>query len=231
VQRDGSGFEFRALEEAVNYRRRLVEEFRPWIRGHVLEVGAGVGQITSLLRACPALKKLVAIEPDIEFATEFRTRAPDVELINGTVAAPGADRAWDAIVSVNVLEHIEGDDAELQRYHQLLRKTTGALCLFVPAGPEIFAPIDRDFGHFRRYTRNELRRKLTRTGFAITRLDYFNIVGYFAWWCTFCLLKRRSFSAGAVRFFDRRIFPLANQMERWLRPPFGQSLLAVAVPA
>ena len=230
VRRDASGFEFRALGEAVNYRRRLVEEFTPWICGCVLEVGAGVGQITSLLRQCSGLKKLVAIEPNIDFAAEFRTHAPDVELINGTVAGVGADRAWDAIVSVNVLEHIEGDDAELHRYNQLLKRTTGALCLFVPARPEIYGPIDRDFGHFRRYTRNELRRKLTRAGFAITRLNYFNMVGYFAWWWTFCFLKRRSFDVGAVRFFDRRIFPLANQMERWLRPPLGQSLLAVAVP-
>ena len=230
VHGEASGFEFRALAEAVNYRRRLVEAFAPWIGGHVLEVGAGVGQITSVLKQCSALEKLVAVEPNLDFAAEFRTHAPDVELINGTVEAVGADRAWDAIVSVNVLEHIEGDDAELQRYRQLLKQGTGALCLFVPARPEIYAPIDKDLGHFRRYTRNGLRRKLTRAGFAIKRLRYFNMVGYFAWWWTFCLLKRRSFNVGAVRFFDRRIFPLASQIERWLHPPLGQSLLAVAAP-
>lgn len=73
-----------------------------------------------------------------------------------------ADFACDAIVSVNVLEHIARDQAELVAYRSLLGRTSGCLCLFVPAGPGIYAPIDRDFGHHRRYTRPELDRKLPR---------------------------------------------------------------------
>ena len=110
-----------------------------------------------------------------------------------------------------------------------MRATDGALCLFVPARPEIYAPIDKDFGHFRRYTRPELRGKLQRAGFRIERLRYYNLVGYFAWWFNFCVLKKRGFDAGAVRFFDRAIFPWSHWLEVNVSPPpLGQSLLAVA---
>src|SRR5262249_38228428 len=103
------------------------------------------------------------------------------------------------------------------------------LCLFVPARPEIYGPIDRDFGHFRRYTAPELQAKLVRAGFAIHRLNYFNFTGYFAWWLSFCVLKKRRFAAGNVRFYDRAVFPIVHALEsKLLRPPFGQSLLAVA---
>jgi hypothetical protein len=111
----------------------------------------------------------------------------------------------------------------------LLRKRHGHACLFVPARPEIYAPIDKDFGHFRRYTKPELQLKLTNAGFKVERLVYFNLIGYFAWWFNFKVLQKRIFEAGAVRTFDRMIFPAGHWMEESLmRPPIGQSLLAVA---
>jgi hypothetical protein len=101
--------------------------------------------------------------------------------------------------------------------------------LFVPARHEIYAPLDRDFGHFRRYTRRSLQGKLESTGFQILTLRYFNFIGYFAWWLNFCLLKKRRFNRGAVVFFDKICFPPMYALEsRVLRPPIGQSLLAVA---
>jgi len=130
---------------------------------------------------------------------------------------------------VNVLEHIGEHGAELKLYANLLRKRQGYLCLFVPARPEIYSPIDKDFGHFRRYRRTELRQLLQQAGFEISRLSYFNFVGYFAWWLNFCLLKKRHFEPAKVLFFDRAIFPLVHALERGIcRPPFGQSLIAVA---
>ncbi len=132
-------------------------------------------------------------------------------------------------MSVNVLEHIQEDERELAVYRRKLAREKGALCLFVPARPEIYAPIDRDFGHFRRYTRPELRQKLERAGFEILRLRYYNFVGYFAWWLGFCVLKKRGFDLPSVRFFDRILFPPVHGFEtRICAPPIGQSLLAVA---
>jgi len=73
-----------------------------------------------------------------------------------------------------------------------------------------------------------LRSKLGAAGFKIERLHYFNSLGYFAWWLNFCLLKKRGFEPAKVRLYDRFIFPVVHALERKaLRPPFGQSLLAV----
>ncbi len=226
---DTEDFEFAALNEARNYRQALIREFGPSLRGNVVEIGAGIGQITELLRGQPQITRLLSIEPDAAFAARFRAAYPDAELVEGTIEQAPAGVAWDGILSINVLEHIQEDQAELARYARLLAQQNGALCLFVPARPELYAPIDRDFGHFRRYTRPELRRKLIGAGFTVERLDYFNWVGYFAWWLNFRVLKKREFEIAKVRAFDRAIFPLVHAMEaKLLRPPFGQSLIAVA---
>ncbi len=224
-------FEFDALRAADNYRHSLIREFRPHLRGRLIEVGAGIGQMTQLLRGLTTVERLLCIEPDSALCREFRHSLLDQPLLEGTVKLlPAVERSgWNSIVSVNVLEHIQEDEAELAEYASLLCDAGGRLCLFVPARPEIYAPIDADFGHFRRYTRPELKRKLRAAGFDVVRLDYFNFIGYFAWWFSFRLLKQRKFNPTQVRAFDRVIFPMVNFLEsRVARPPFGQSLICVA---
>jgi SAM-dependent methyltransferase len=226
---DTSDFEFEALNEARNYRAALFQEFGEHLQGNVLEVGAGVGQMTDHLVRLPGVQRALAIEPDPTYCRRHRAAFPHHEVIEGTVANVPSGTSWDAIMSINVLEHIRDDESELRRYAQVLGDRRGALCLFVPARPEIYAPIDKDFGHFRRYTRAELRRKLSAAGFEVLRLDYFNCVGYFAWWVNFCLLKKRTFERAKVRVFDRAIFPIVHVLEsRIVRPPFGQSLIVTA---
>jgi SAM-dependent methyltransferase len=222
-------FEFAALNEARNYRHALLRDFQTRLHGNVLEVGAGVGQMTCELLKLPAIERLYSIEPDAGYCTRIREQLPHVNLLQGTVDDLKAAISWDAILSINVLEHIELDADELATYYRLLKPARGALCLFVPARPEIYAPIDKDFGHFRRYTRADLRKKLEHAGFRVYQLRYYNLVGYFAWWANFCLLKKRSFDVAAVRLFDRAIFPTVHALEsRICPPPIGQSLMVVA---
>lgn len=229
VMADTNDFEFAALNEARNYRAALFKEFGGHLKGNVLEVGAGVGQMTEHLVSLPGVQRALAVEPDPAYCKRHRADFPSHEVLEGTAADVPPGDAWDAILSINVLEHIREDEAELQRYARMLRERRGVLCLFVPARPEIYAPIDKDFGHFRRYTRTELRRKLTANGFEMLRLNYFNCVGYFAWWLNFCLLKKRTFEQAKVRLFDRAIFPTVHALESgFIRPPFGQSLIAIA---
>ena len=222
-------FEFAALAEATNYRRALVAEFSGFLQGEVIEIGAGIGQMTDQLVRLPKVKRALAVEPDSGFCAKHRAQFPGHEILQGTANDLPPSTTCDAILSINVLEHIREDEAELKKYAQFLRTARGVLCLFVPARPEIYSPMDKDFGHFRRYTSRELKAKLHVAGFSILSLHYFNFVGYFAWWLNFCLLKKRIFEPAKVRLFDRAIFPLAHALEcKIIRPPFGQSLIAVA---
>lgn len=224
-----NSFEFEALSEAKRYREYLIWEFAQQLKGDVIEVGTGIGQVTEILVQMKSITRLMAVEPDLEFCAQHREKFPGHTLIEGTIDQLEKGTAWDAVLSINVLEHIREDEAELAKYAELLRARRGALCLFVPARPEIYAPIDKDFGHFRRYTKPELATKLEAAGYKIERLDYYNLPGYFAWWFNFQLLKRRDFQRGKVRFYDRVVLPFVHFAEsRIARPPFGQSLLAVA---
>ena len=185
--------------------------------------------MTGHLLELPGIQRLIAIEPEAKLSQRHREQFPKHELYEGTIEHAPANSMWDAILSINVLEHIEGDEPELKRYAALLRPRNGHFCVLVPARREIYAPIDKDFGHFRRYTKPELRGKLQAAGFEVVNLHYFNFVGYFAWWLNFGVLKKRVFEVEKVRFYDRMIFPAVHFLEsNFLRPPIGQSLVAVA---
>ena len=157
-----NSFEFDALREAVRYRTALVKEFTPFLNGRVIEIGAGIGQITEHLMQLPAIQTLVSIEPDSAFCQAFRSTYPRQTLFEGTIDRLPSGSDAQAILSINVLEHIRDDAQEIISYQKLLRQERGYLCLFVPARPEIYAPIDKDFGHHRRYTLPELSGKLQR---------------------------------------------------------------------
>jgi SAM-dependent methyltransferase len=221
-------FEFKALSEAINYQRRLVQELGVFVRGRAIEVGAGIGQMTARLRALPRLEFLQCVEPEAAFCAQFRRTLPEVSLLQGTIQELPLDD-WDAIISINVLEHIEDDTGELAFYHARLKARLGALALFVPARPELYAPIDRDFGHYRRYARPELVAKLSNAGFKIEKMRYFDFVGYFAWLICCRLLGQKNFKPASVRCFDRLVFPVENFVETKIcPPPIGKNLLLIA---
>lgn len=220
-------FEFAALEKAVNYRRGIAREFRNILRGRVLEVGAGVGQFTGEILRHPGVERLTALEPEERFLRRI-PEDPRLEAVAGTTGTLDRPGYYDSLVSVNVLEHIGDDREELGRCSRLL-KPGGRLGLLVPARPEIYAPIDRSFGHHRRYTRAGLREKLETAGFCVDRLHYFNLPGYFAWWLNFKCRGVRTFDAGMVSWYDRIVVPVALAVEQsGLRPPLGQSLVVLA---
>lgn len=223
-----SGFEFSALRVANNYRRMLAREFTVNLKGRVIEIGSGIGQMTQEFRNLPDIEFLQSVEPDPTFYDEFKKVLPGQPLIEGTIYDIRGDE-WDAIISINVLEHIERDQEELGLYAKILSKRKGTLNLFVPARPEIYAPIDKDFGHFRRYTRKDIIEKLGKAGFTIEYIRYYNFVGYFAWWWKFCVLKARQFKTNEVRFYDKIIFPIVYFIESHIcRPPIGQNLIVIA---
>ena len=57
-------FEFAALGAASFYRRAIVREFSGSLKGQLIEVGAGIGQMTALLATRVGKENLVGIEPD-----------------------------------------------------------------------------------------------------------------------------------------------------------------------
>src|SRR5450432_2619938 len=155
-EQEYGGEEVHLFAAVFNWKRYWSQAIREYIRGDVLEVGAGSGSNTGFLNAGSA-GRWVCLEPDSRLLAQLRqkleTAEPrNYETICGTVRT--IDRAWqfDTIVYIDVLEHIEDDRGELKLAAAHLRPG-GRMIVLSPAHQWLFAPFDAAIGHFRRYNR------------------------------------------------------------------------------
>lgn len=196
----------------------------------VLEVGCGLGNFTGTL-----LDREAVIAVDIEPACVERLRErypgqPNLHTFVCDVASPEfrelARLRPDSCVCLNVLEHTRDDLASLEAMASVLTPL-GRIVLIVPAFQSLYGPIDRNLGHFRRYSRATLDHLALRAGLRLRKVHYSNCLGFFGWWMNAHVLKREAQSAQQIEVFDRYVVPVISAVEDRLPPPFGQSLVAV----
>jgi hypothetical protein len=133
-----------------------------------------------------------------------------------------------AVVAINVLEHIEQDADALRRLSGLV-EPGGRVVMFVPGYQQLYGEFDRVVGHVRRYTPDTLTDAFVRAGLRPAEVRPVNLLGGVAWWAT---VRRGGVGAPnprLVRAYDRWLVPTTRFIERRVRPPFGQSVLGVAV--
>jgi glycosyltransferase involved in cell wall biosynthesis len=217
----------RTLEEADNYADWIYRLIRPYLGEHVLEIGAGHGELTERLRrdakvTATDLSKRCVDELALRFAGN-----DEVEVLQADVAALGAeDRKFDSVVLINVLEHIDDDTNALADLREVL-KPGGRLCVFVPAFEGLYSEFDRRIGHRRRYRRARLVSTFDRAGLGVIEARYVNTVGAVAWWLFSRQLGQVPTQRWSVRLYDRVAVPVIRRMEEGRAPRFGQSLLCI----
>lgn len=224
------GRDLEAMGSARRYHAWIRDEFARDVRGDVAEVGAGDGAFSRLLLELRP-RSLTMFEPSSAMfarqpANLGGAGSPRRENATFTGRAAALQGAFDTMVYVNVLEHIEDDGVELALVHQALRPG-GALCIFVPALSWLMSDHDRAIGHHRRYGRAELRGKVEAAGFHVERLHYFDSLGVASWWLCMRMLKL-PLNAGSVELYDRAFVPTLRALETRMRPPLGKNLLLVA---
>ncbi len=222
------GKELEVMSRAVNYHRWIIDEVRPFLGDTVVEVGAGIGDVSRLLLGTP-VARLLAFEPSVRLFAQLEKNLEGesrIELINDFFRRDRLPDNVDSVVFINVLEHIEDDRAEIENVAGSIRPGA-ALVLFVPALSWLFSEADRSVGHFRRYHRKPLVGLVEACGFRVEKVRYFDMLGVIPWYLNFVLLKN-TFSPGSIGIYDTLAVPPMRLLERALRPPIGKNILLAA---
>lgn len=225
-----SGTELDALANARNYYAWILRQFEPYLGPKVVEVGAGIGTFSQFLLSVPRVKELVAIEPAANTYPHLHERFagnPRVRTLRGYLGEYSSSLAVNAVVAVNVLEHVADHEAFLRQAHEGT-VSGGALLLFVPALPGIFGTLDKAFEHERRYTRASLRKVISSTGWNVKRVTYMNFPGIAAWFLAGRVMKKTRIAAAEAKAYDRLVVPWLSRIESIVAPPIGSNLIAIA---
>jgi len=226
----GAGM-LRAMEGAGRFNRWMADVVSPFLGDVVLEIGAGIGNLTRLL--CSGRNEYIVTDIDGEYIEHLRRltgRRPKVfaavcDLGNPADFLPFRDR-MESVVCLNVLEHLEDDLTGLRNIYCSLTDGGRAIVL-VPQGANAFGTLDRELGHVRRYSKAELERKMTAAGFRVTHMIEFNRVSYPGWILNGKILKRRSLSRIQLHALNLLI-PLLRHIDRFLPWP-PTSLIAIGI--
>ncbi len=220
------GDELDVFLHARRWKAYWTSRIQSWVQGDVLEVGAGLGANTMQLWN-PAVGSMVCLEPDQSMAAKLAQSVaglPRCRVIAGTTASL-AGQAYDCILYIDVLEHIEDDRGELDRAAGLLR-SGGSVVVLSPAHQFLYSPFDRAIGHYRRYSRESLRR-CSPAGCRLKRMDYLDSVGMALSLANRALLRQSKPSLRQILFWDRYIIPVSRVLDPILGRNFGKSVLGV----
>ncbi len=216
-----------SLASAVRYRKWLTDLAQPYLGDNPIELGSGLGEYaqTWLDAGLPAIT-LTELDPSrLSYLTSRFDGDDRVEVTKLDIHDP-PQAGHSAYVAFNVLEHIDDHVAALRAAHQLLRPG-GLIVMFVPAFNFAMSDFDRSVGHVRRYTKKSLREAYAAAGLVLENVTYVNAPGLPAWYVRMRMLRMTPTDGLAVRLWDRIMIPVARTIERFIRPPFGQSVFAV----
>jgi SAM-dependent methyltransferase len=221
------GSELDVFAHAQNWKRYYGAALKPYLRGVVAEVGAGIGATSAAL--CDGMQDLwICLEPDAGLLARARREfaLPSCcRFVSGTSSALAPSGSADAILYIDTLEHIEDDRGELLRAMQVLAPG-GHLLIVAPAHPYLSNPFDAAVGHLRRYQKASLL-ALVPDGFEVIRLCYLDSAGFFVSLANRLLLRQAHALHAQIQFWDRALVPLSRVVDPLLGYRFGKSVLGI----
>ena len=224
------GDELGLFAHATNWKNYWSRKLAPFLTGDVLEVGAGLGTNTLLLRP-RASGQWTCLEPDrqliatLQAALAAQPLAASCRVLTGTVDDLPPGEWFDTIIYIDVLEHIPDDGAELARAAERLRPG-GRVIVLSPAHQWLYSEFDKSIGHCRRYSRRSLLAATPAT-LRPVKCFYLDSVGLCASLANRLLLRQSLPTLKQILFWDRMIIPISRVLDPLLCGALGKTVIGV----
>ena len=144
----------------------------------IMEVGCSAGHLLADMRVALPNAQLTGGDYTLGTLVALGAKMPSIPLVRFNLAdSPLPSDTYDAMVLLNVLEHIEDDVAAVKHIARML-KPDGVVVIEVPAGPELFDDYDRELKHFRRYKLQGLCDVVEGAGLRVESRNYLGALIY-----------------------------------------------------
>ena len=222
------GEELVLFQHAAHWKKYFSNTIKPYIKGNVLEVGAGIGATTLLLNDGSAPQWLM-LEPDEKMNALLKTKLETKELPANCLLQTGTidqlHAGFDTIIYIDVLEHIEADALEVNQSARMLH-AGGHIIVLCPAFQFLYNPFDKAIGHHRRYNKKMIR-GLKPGGLELISNRYYDTAGYFAALMNKLFLRQKYPTHKQVMFWDRWLVPVSKISDNIFFHSFGKCIIAI----
>jgi SAM-dependent methyltransferase len=172
-------------------RRSAVAELKSCLKKPdpvVLEIGSSSGFLLPAIEKAYPHALVIGSDSFPEALERLARTDPTIPLLGfDLMQCPLPDNCVDAVVLLNVLEHIKEDEKAMRMLFRIL-KPGGIAILEVPSGSHLFDIYDELLRHYRRYDMKTFRSLTENVGFEVLKASH---LGFFAY-PGFALVKKRN---------------------------------------
>jgi 2-polyprenyl-3-methyl-5-hydroxy-6-metoxy-1,4-benzoquinol methylase len=220
-----------AISHANHFNSWMFEQVQPYMKGRILEVGSGIGNISRYF--VDAKSDIVLSDVREEYCHALRQKFPANEVLLLDLVRPDFENAYshllgsfDSCFAMNVIEHIEDDHLAMKNLVSLL-KSGGNVLILVPANPMLYNDIDKGLFHFRRYTASMMNQLFQSASLIIEKKWMFNALGIPAWFFGGKIMKKKEVDGGQMNLYDKLV-PIARVLDAVTFRKVGLSIIALA---
>ena len=224
------GDELSLFEKAKNWKSYWGNFVAPYLKGDVLEVGAGLGGTTMALSSYPS-KSWTCLEPDPALTYQLeqkkikRELPASAEIITGTLQDLKPSAGFDCILYIDVIEHIEDDKTELVHASHFLNPG-GYLFVLVPAHQWLYSPFDKAIGHYRRYNKSMLKAAGPKN-LQLQYVKYLDSVGLLASTVNKLFLQQSMPTASQIQLWDSSMVPVSRWTDKIVLHRIGKTVIGL----
>jgi glycosyltransferase involved in cell wall biosynthesis len=210
------------LSGTPQYQSWITRILRPYLGDVVLEMSAGIGNLTGRLMAKRLL--YVAAESDSLYLHSLHNRflrTPNVQVVDDY---RNLDKKFDTVLCLNLLE-LEDKPEETIKCAVNLLAAGGRLVVLAPQGKSLFCNLDVTLGHKRRFSQSEIEQMMTAHGLQVESVHQLAKTGSIAWRVFGKLGGQKQISKLWLKLFDKTVWFLRRA--ETLMPWSGLSIIVV----
>lgn len=217
-------------EIVIKFVESLIKTYKRAAPLKILDAGCGNGNLIAHLSQFGQVTGIDASKEAVDFCQKEHSAYVQQALIQKT---PFSDNAFDFILCVDTIEHIEDDFGAMRELYRIL-KTGGFLIITVPAFMCLWGPHDEKQGHFRRYIKPDFCNLAQQAGFKIRKCSCFKSIFFLP--LLFIRLFKKIINRQSDDFYNpsfivnqllRLLLSLEIRILSFIDIPIGTSLIAV----
>lgn len=222
---DYNGWELKFFDKSKNFRNYQMNLIKNYFGKYIAEVGPGNGINLSYYIKIP--KKIDLYEPSKQIFNKLRktfNNKKKISFFNKKLTVK--KEYYDSILYLDVLEHIKNDKAEIMKALKSLKKK-GFLIINVPAFSHLYSQFDKDIGHYKRYSKQDIISICQNINIQSIELKYYDSLGYIL-----SLISKLTLSNYKKNFekkiqFWNMLIPFSKIVDFLTFNSFGKSLLII----
>ena len=223
------------ISKADKFNRWMYETIKPFLKGEILEVGSGIGNISKFL--IPGELPVTLSDYNLLYRDHLQKKYGHhknvVSVISIDLQDPAFEQQYirfkekfDTIFMLNVIEHLANDVRAAENCRFMLR-TDGHLIILAPAYQFLYCHLDRELGHNRRYTLKRLSKIVLMAGLTILKKQYFNSLGIAGWLVSGKIFRTRKLGKNEMSAFNKLV-PVAKLCDKIIFNKAGLSAIVIA---